>query len=51
MAILNIETLKMIIENVPDDFDIEFNDGKKTHQIEDKIEVDVSGKKLVFKTF
>lgn len=51
MAIINIEVLKKIIENVPDDFEVEFDDGTNTVPISDKIEVDVSGKKLIFRKY
>lgn len=51
MDVLDIATLKKIIEKVPEDFDVEFNDRKSTHQISDKVEVDVSGKKLILKKY
>ena len=51
MDILDIATLKEIIEKVPEDFDIEFNDRNITHQISDKVEIDVSGKKLILKKY
>lgn len=51
MAILEISVLKEIIEKVPEDFEIEFNDRDTTHQISDKVEIDVSGKKLILKKY
>ena len=51
MAILDIETLKKIIEKVPEDYELEFNDRSGTHKISDKIEVDVGEKKLILKIY
>ena len=51
MAILEISVLKEIIEKVPEDFEVEFNDLDTTHQISDKVEIDVSGKKLILKKY
>ena len=48
---LNVETLKKIVASIPDDFEIEFKDTKSSCRISDKIEVDVSGKKLIFKRY
>lgn len=42
MAILNIEVLKKIIENVPEDFDVEFYNGTTN--------VPLSGKRILFKS-
>jgi len=44
MAILEISVLKEIIEKVPEDFDVEFYDRNTTHQLSDKVEIDVSGR-------
>lgn len=49
MAILKIEVLKKIIENIPDDYDVEFYNGT-TVPISDKVEIDVSGKRILFKS-
>ena len=46
MAILNIEVLKKIIENVPEDFDVEFYNGTTNVTLSDKVEIDVSGKRM-----
>ena len=51
MDILDIATLKKIIEKVPEDFDLEFDDRNTTHKISDKVEIDVSGKKLILKKY
>ena len=50
MAILNIEVLKKIIENVPEDYDVEFYNGTTNVPLSDKVEIDVSGKKILFKS-
>ena len=51
MDVLDIATLKKIIEKVPEDYEIEFNDRDCNHKISDKFEVDVSGKKLILKIY
>ena len=51
MAILEISVLKEIIEKVPEDFEVEFDDRDTIHQISDKVEIDVSGKKLILKKY
>ena len=47
MSELTIEVLKEIVEKVPDDFIVGFDD----LVVSDKFEVDVSGKKLVLKKY
>ena len=47
MSALTIEVLKEIVEKLPDDFIVGFDD----LIISDKFEVDVSGKKLVLKKY
>ena len=42
MAILNIEVLKKIIENIPEDYDVEFYNGTTN--------VPLSGKRILFKS-
>lgn len=51
MDILNISNLKKIIEKVPEDYEIEFEGRDGTHKISDRIEIDVSGKKLILKKY
>ena len=50
MAILNIEVLKKIIENIPEDYDVEFYNGTTNVPLSDKVEIDVSGKRILFKS-
>ena len=50
MAILNVEVLKKKIENVPEEYDIEYYNGTTNVPISDKVEIDVRGKKILFKS-
>ena len=49
MAILTIEVLKKIIENIPEDYTVEYDKEVTIAPIDDRVEVDVSGKRLIFK--
>ena len=49
MAILTIEVLKKLIENMPNDYTVEYDNGKTIAPIEDEVEIDVSGKRIIFK--
>lgn len=49
MAILTIEVLKNLIENIPDDYTVEYNKEVTIAPITDRIEIDISGKRLIFK--
>lgn len=51
MSTLNIGVLKKIIEHIPEDYTVEFDDGSNTLSIDDKIEIDVTLKKLVLKGY
>ena len=52
MSKLNIETLKEIVEKLPDDFLVEFEDiNGSTYTVSDNISVKVSDKKLVLKKY
>lgn len=52
MSELNIEILKEIVEKLPDDFLVEFEDiNGSTHTVSDNISVKVSEKKLVLKKY
>lgn len=52
MSELNIETLKEIVEKIPDDFLFEFTDNEgSTFTLSDDINVKVSEKKLVLKKY
>lgn len=48
MAILTVEILKKIIENTPEDYTVEYNKDVTIAPIEDKVEIDVTGKRLIF---
>jgi len=50
MTELNIEILKTIVEKIPDDFTVEYARGGVSRPICDKVEVDLSGKKLILKS-
>lgn len=49
MAILTIEVLKNLIESIPDDYTVEYDKEVTIAPITDRIEIDVSGKRLIFK--
>jgi hypothetical protein len=49
MTVLTIEVLKKIIEHMPDNYIVEFDDGNANSSIDDKIEIDVSLEKLILK--
>ena len=49
MAILTIDVLKNLIENIPDDYTVEYNKEVNIAPIDDKVEIDISGKRLIFK--
>lgn len=49
MAILTIEVLKNLIGNIPDDYTVEYNKEVTIAPIDDTVEIDVSGKRLIFK--
>ncbi|MGN0176614.1 MAG: hypothetical protein ACI389_02125 [Methanobrevibacter sp.] len=49
MAILTIDVLKNLIENIPDDYTVEYNKEVTIAPIEDKVEIDIGGKRLIFK--
>lgn len=51
MTPITIDVLKRIIEHVPDDFKVEFDDGKTISSIDDKVEIDIGLKKVVLKKF
>lgn len=49
MTILTIDVLKSLIENIPDDYTVEYNKEVTIAPITDRIEIDISGKRLIFK--
>ena len=51
MSVLEVKVLKKIIENIPDDYKIVFDDGKKTNNVNDKFEIDVSLQQLILKKY
>ena len=51
MTAITIEVLKKIIEHIPDDYEVQFDDGKNKCSIDDKVEIDVSLEKLILKKY
>ena len=51
MTALSIEVLKKIVEKIPEDYTVEFDDGKNNFSLDDKVEIDVSLKKLILKKY
>ena len=51
MTALSIEVLKKIVENIPEDYTLEFDNGKTVYGVDDKVEIDVSLKKLILKKY
>ena len=51
MAVLEIKVLKEIIENVPEDYEINFTNGKNVYKLSDKLEISVSEKKITFQKY
>lgn len=51
MTAITIEVLKRIIEHIPENFSVEFDNGKNTCAIDDKVEIDVSLQKLILKKY
>lgn len=49
MTAMTIEVLKKIIERIPDNYTVEFDNGKTSSPIDDRIEIDVSLEKLILK--
>ena len=48
--ILTSAILKRIIRTIPDDFTVEYDNNKTIVPVEDKIEIDISGKRIIFKS-
>ena len=48
--IITAEVLLSILEKVPGDYEIVFDDGDIEHFVQDKVELDVSGKKIILKS-
>lgn len=51
MTALSIEVLKKNVEKIPEDYTVEFDDGKSNLTLDDKVEIDVSLKKLILKKY
>lgn len=49
MPILTIVVLQKLIENIPDDFTVEYGMEGSIVPIDDRVEIDISGKRLIFK--
>ena len=49
MAILTIEVLKKLIENVPDDYTVEYDKEVTIAPITDRVEIEISGERIIFK--
>ncbi len=48
--ILTSDILRMFLMAVPDDFTIEYDNKKTIVPVEDKIEIDISCKRIIFKS-
>ena len=50
--ILTVEVLRQILDHVPDDYEIEYlvPGRNSVNPVSDKVEVDVSGKKIILKS-
>ena len=49
MAILTIEVLKKIIENIPEDYTVEYDKEVTIAPIDDTVEIDITAKRLILK--
>ena len=49
MAILTTGVLRELIENLPNDYEVMYDNKKTISPIEDKIEIDVSNRKIILK--
>ena len=49
MTTLTIDVLKKIIENMPEDYTVEYDKEVTIAPISDKVEIDISNKRLIFK--
>lgn len=48
--ILDVATMKSILDKLPGDYEIEFQDDHTVHPISNKIEIDISGKTIILKS-
>lgn len=49
MTILTVQDLKKVVERVPDGFTVEYDMKGSIVPIDDRVEIDISGKRLIFK--
>ena len=49
MAILKLEQLKKLIENLPDDYEIYYKNETTIHPVSSIVEIDTENKQLIFK--
>ena len=49
MAILTIEVLQKLIENIPEEFTVEYYMEESIVPIDVRVKIDISGKRLIFK--
>lgn len=49
MVILTVGILKNLMENMPNDFTVEYDNKKTISPINDKVEIDITGEKLILK--
>ena len=49
MSILTIGLLKQIIDNLPDDYEIEYQNDNTIVLLEDRVEIDITAKTLTLK--
>lgn len=48
--IIIAEVMKNILDNVPGDYELEFYEDGISYPISDKVEIDVSGKRIILKS-
>lgn len=47
---ISVDVLREILDKVPGDFEVEYMKDDISHPISDRVEVDVSGKKIILKS-
>ena len=50
MDILTVGVLKQILDKVPEDYTVEFKNKTTIMPIDDKFEIDIGGKRILFKS-
>ena len=51
MEKVSIGVLKQIIDKLPDDYVVKFNNGKRDYSLGDKLEINISEKEIIFHKF